>query len=39
MSVEQAVVFFALFAVFFFRFLAEEEAGDRPTEKIGRSAY
>jgi putative membrane protein len=26
MSVEQAVVFFAIFAVFFFRFLAEEEA-------------
>ena len=26
MSVEQAIVFFAIFAVFFFRFLAEEEA-------------
>lgn len=39
MSVEQAVVFFAVFAVFFFRFLAEEEAGDRRPEKMGRSAY
>lgn len=38
MSVEQAVVFFAVFAIFFFRFLAEEEA-DTPAEKIGRSAY
>ncbi|HKF14902.1 MAG TPA: cytochrome c oxidase assembly protein [Gaiellaceae bacterium] len=36
MSVEQAVVFFAVFAVFFFRFLAEEEA---QPEKMGRSAY
>lgn len=26
MSVEQAIVFFAVFAIFFFRFLAEEEA-------------
>jgi hypothetical protein len=39
MSVEQAVVFFAVFAIFFFRFLAEEEADGRPAEKIGRSAY
>lgn len=40
MSVEQAIVFFAIFAVFFFRFLAEEEAPERrATEKIGRSAY
>jgi putative membrane protein len=39
MSVEQAVVFFAVFAVFFFRFLAEEEAGERPAGKMGRSAY
>jgi cytochrome c oxidase assembly factor CtaG len=40
MSVEQAIVFFAIFAVFFFRFLAEEEAREGPTaEKIGRSAY
>jgi putative membrane protein len=39
MSVEQAVVFFAVFAVFFFRFLAEEEAGARPADKMGRSAY
>jgi putative membrane protein len=39
MSVEQAVVFFAVFAVYFFRFLADEEAGGRPPEKIGRSAY
>ena len=40
MSVEQAVVFFAVFAVYFFRFLADEEAGGRPpAEKIGRSAY
>jgi putative membrane protein len=36
MSVEQAVVFFAVFAIFFFRFLAEEEA---QPEKMGRSAY
>jgi putative membrane protein len=28
MSVEQAIVFFAAFAIFFFRFLAEEEADD-----------
>jgi cytochrome c oxidase assembly factor CtaG len=39
MSVEQAIVFFAVFAIFFFRFLAEEESGGRPAEKIGRSAY
>lgn len=40
MSVEQAIVFFAIFAVFFFRFLAEEEASERSAaEKIGRSAY
>lgn len=39
MSVEQAVVFFAVFAVFFFRFLAEEENRDQATEKMGRSAY
>jgi cytochrome c oxidase assembly factor CtaG len=40
MSVEQAIVFFAVFAVFFFRFLAEEEAREGPgAEKIGRSAY
>jgi cytochrome c oxidase assembly factor CtaG len=39
MSVEQAIVFFAVFAVFFFRFLAEEEAETRPDEKMGRSAY
>jgi cytochrome c oxidase assembly factor CtaG len=39
MSVEQAIVFFAVFAVFFFRFLAEEEAGTGPDEKMGRSAY
>jgi putative membrane protein len=40
MSVEQAVVFFAVFAVFFFRFLAEEETPEGPpARKIGRSAY
>ena len=39
MSVEQAIVFFIVFAVFFFRFLAEEETGDRAAEKMGRSAY
>jgi putative membrane protein len=40
MSVEQAIVFFAVFAVFFFRFLAEEEAREGPAAgKIGRSAY
>jgi putative membrane protein len=39
MSVEQAIVFFAVFAIFFFRFLAEEEAGGRSTQKMGRSAY
>jgi hypothetical protein len=33
-------VFFAIFAFFFFRFLAEEEAPERSaSEKIGRSAY
>jgi putative membrane protein len=30
MSVEQAIVFFAIFAVFFFRFLSEEEAAGQP---------
>jgi cytochrome c oxidase assembly factor CtaG len=39
MSVEQAVVFFAVFAIFFFRFLAEEEADGGRAEKMGRSAY
>jgi hypothetical protein len=39
MSVEQAIVFFAVFSFFFFRFLAEEEAKGRPAEKMGRSAY
>ena len=39
MSVEQAVIFFAVFAVFFFRFLAEEEADSHSAEKMGRSAY
>jgi putative membrane protein len=40
MSVEQAIVFFAVFAYFFFRFLAEEEAEPGPSgEKMGRSAY
>lgn len=39
MSVEQAVVFFTVFAVFFFRFLADEEAGGRSAGKMGRSAY
>jgi putative membrane protein len=40
MSVEQAIVFFAVFALFFFRFLAEEEAAEGPSpRKIGRSAY
>jgi putative membrane protein len=40
MSVEQAIVFFAVFAFFFFRFLAEEEAEPGPpVEKMGRSAY
>jgi putative membrane protein len=40
MSVEQAIVFFAVFALFFFRFLAEEEAREGPAaRKIGRSAY
>jgi putative membrane protein len=39
MSVEQAIVFFAVFAFFFFRFLAEEEEEGRPAEKMGRSAY
>lgn len=35
MAMEQAIVFFAVFAVFFFRFLAEEERGG----EVGRSAY
>jgi putative membrane protein len=40
MSVEQAILFFVMFAIFFFRFLAAEEASDRSAaEKIGRSAY
>jgi putative membrane protein len=40
MSVEQAIVFFAIFALFFFRFLAEEEAPERSrSEEMGRSAY
>jgi putative membrane protein len=40
MSVEQAIVFFTVFAVFFFRFLAEEEAPAGPSApKMGRSAY
>ena len=39
MSVEQAIVFFAVFSVFFFRFLAEEEADPQSTQKMGRSAY
>lgn len=39
MSVEQAVVFFVVFAIFFFRFLAEEEAEQNPAQKMGRSAY
>jgi putative membrane protein len=40
MSVEQAIVFFAVFALFFFRFLAEEEAPERSrSEEMGRSAY
>jgi cytochrome c oxidase assembly factor CtaG len=36
MSVEQAILFFAVFAIFFFRFLAEEETAGG---EIGRSAY
>jgi putative membrane protein len=39
MSVEQAIVFFAIFAVFFFRFLSEEETKDERGREIGRSAY
>jgi putative membrane protein len=39
MSVEQAIVFFALFALYFFRFLGEEEAKGAAREEIGRSAY
>ena len=39
MSLEQAIVFFAVFAIFFFRFLAEEEAGSQQERKMGRSAY
>ena len=38
MSVEQAIVFFAVFAAFFFRFLTEEESDSEPVEKMGRSA-
>jgi putative membrane protein len=39
MSVEQAIVFFAVFAVLFFRFLAEEEADSQPGRNMGRSAF
>jgi putative membrane protein len=39
MSVEQAIVFFVVFAIFFFRFLSEEEADSPSPEKMGRSAY
>jgi putative membrane protein len=39
MSVEQAIVFFAIFAVYFFRFLGEEEAKGSAGEEMGRSAY
>jgi putative membrane protein len=40
MSFEQAIVFFTVFAVYFFRFLAEEERREGPAaRKIGRSAY
>jgi cytochrome c oxidase assembly factor CtaG len=39
MSVEQAIVFFAVFAAFFFRFLAAEENDASSTEKMGHSAY
>jgi cytochrome c oxidase assembly factor CtaG len=39
MSVEQAIVFFAIFAVFFFRFLAEEDAPGPSARRMGRSAY
>ena len=39
MSVEQAIVFFAAFAVYFFRFLADEERRGSSPEKMGRSAY
>ena len=39
MSVEQAIVFFAIFAFFFFRFLGEEERVGSSTPKMGRSAY
>jgi putative membrane protein len=38
MSVEQAIVFFAIFAVFFFRFLGEEEAKGSARGDLGRSA-
>jgi putative membrane protein len=37
MSVEQAIVFFAIFAVFFFRFLAEEDAAEPAAPKVGPS--
>jgi putative membrane protein len=39
MSVEQAIVFFAVFTVFFFRFLREESADSASSETMGRSAY
>lgn len=39
MAVEQAIVFFAFFAVFFFRFLAAEENEPSPAGKMGHSAY
>ena len=39
MSVEQAIVFFAIFAFFFFRFLGEEERVGSPAAKMGRSGY
>jgi putative membrane protein len=39
MSVEQAIVFFAIFAFYFFRFLGEEEAKGSAREEMGRSAY
>jgi putative membrane protein len=37
MSVEQAIVFFAIFAVFFFRFLTEEERAGQPARAASRS--
>jgi cytochrome c oxidase assembly factor CtaG len=39
MALEQAIVFFAVFAFFFFRFLAEEERPGPSDPKIGPSAY